>query len=62
MVCGFGLDAAHLPAGCPVTPLADFDAAMTAAGLEPEARFAGWDRAPFAPGGGYVVAVHRPAG
>ncbi|GAB3791239.1 class I SAM-dependent methyltransferase [Nocardioides ungokensis] len=61
VVCGFGLDAAHLPAGCPVTPLADFDDAMAAAGLEQEARFSGWDRAPFDPASGYVVAVHRPA-
>ena len=62
VVCGFGLDAAHLPAGCPVTPLADFEEAMTAAGLRLEARYAGWDGAPYEPGGGYVVAVHRPAG
>ena len=62
VVCGFGLDAAHLPAGCPVTPLADFDDAMTSAGLRLEARYAGWDGSPYEPGGGYVVAVHRPAG
>lgn len=62
VVCGFGLDAGHLPAGCPVTPLADFDDAMTAAGLRLEARYAGWDGAPYEPGGGYAVAVHRPAG
>jgi hypothetical protein len=61
VVCGFGLDAAHLPAGCPVTPLADFEDAMAAAGLRLESRFSGWDRAPFDPSAGYVVAVHRPA-
>jgi len=61
VVCGFGLDAAHLPPGCPVTPLADFDDAMTAAGLSLESRFSGWDRVPFDPSAGYVVAVHRPA-
>jgi 2-polyprenyl-3-methyl-5-hydroxy-6-metoxy-1,4-benzoquinol methylase len=60
VVCGFGLDAAHLPAGCPVTPLADFDAAMAAAGLEPVVRWSGWDRAAFDPAAGYVVAEHRP--
>ena len=61
VVCGFGLDAAHLPPGCPVTPLADFDDAMTAAGLSLESRWSGWDRVPFDPSAGYVVAVHRPA-
>ena len=29
LVCGFGLDAAHLPRGCPVTPLEDVDAASS---------------------------------
>jgi len=62
VVCGFGLDAGHLPAGCPVTPLADFEDAMTAAGLRLEAKYAGWDGAPYEPGGGYAVAVHRPVG
>ncbi len=60
VVCGFGLDAAHLPAGCPVTPLADLDAAMGAAGMEPVARWSGWDRAPFDEATGYVVAAHAP--
>ena len=62
VVCGFGLDAAHLPPGCPVTPLGEYEDAMTAAGLRLEARYSGWDRAAYEPGGGYVVAVHRPAG
>ena len=34
-MAGFGLDADHLPKGCPVTPLADVEAAFAAAGLEP---------------------------
>lgn len=59
LVCGFGLDAAHLPGDCPVTPLADVDAAFAAAGLAPVARFAGWDRAAYDDGDGYVVTVHR---
>lgn len=59
VVCGFGLDADHLPPGCPVTPLADVDEAMAAAGLVPEERYAGWDAAPFDPTDGYVVTVHR---
>ena len=60
LVCGFGLDAAHLPGGCPVTPLADVDAAFEAAGLEPVDRFSTWDRAPYDENAGYVVTVHRP--
>nr|WP_179665826.1 class I SAM-dependent methyltransferase [Nocardioides panaciterrulae] len=59
VVCGFGLDAAHLPAGCPVTPLADFEAAIRPAGLEPAARWSGWDRSSFEETGGYVVTEDR---
>jgi SAM-dependent methyltransferase len=58
VVCGFGLDAEHLPGDCPVTPLAAVDEAFAAAGLERQERFATWDRAPY-DGGGYVVTVHR---
>jgi SAM-dependent methyltransferase len=57
LVAGFGLDAAHLPRGCPVTPLADYDAA--AADLIPVDRFSTWQASPFDPAAGYVVAVHR---
>jgi SAM-dependent methyltransferase len=59
LVCGFGLDDAHLPRGCPATPLADVEAAFAAAGLEPLARFSTWDRAPFDEKSGYVVTVDR---
>jgi SAM-dependent methyltransferase len=62
LVAGFGLDAAHLPRGCPVTPLADYDDACAHAGLQPESRFATWDTEPFRDGSGYVVAVHRRPG
>ncbi|WP_193612810.1 class I SAM-dependent methyltransferase [Nocardioides lijunqiniae] len=58
VVCGFGLDADHLPGDCPVTPLPDVDEAFAAAGLVPEERLATWDRAPY-DDGGYVVTVHR---
>lgn len=61
LVCGFGLDAAHLPDGCPVTPLVDVDAAMEAAGLEPVERFSSWERAAFDDAAGYVVTVHTTA-
>lgn len=60
VVCGFGLDAAHLPGDCPVTPLTDVDAAFAAAGLVAGDRFATWDGAPY-DGGGYVVTVHTRA-
>ena len=59
LVAGFGLDAAHLPRGCPVTPLADYVAAAEAAGLEPVDRFSTWQAAPFDEAEGYVVTVHR---
>ena len=59
LVCGFGLDDAHLPRGCPATPLADVEAAFAAAGLEPLARFSTWDRAPYDEKCGYVVTVDR---
>lgn len=61
VVCGFGLDAAHLPGDCPVTPLEDFEAAMTAAGLTAVDRYGTWDGDPFDSQGGYVVTVHRRA-
>ena len=59
LVCGFGLDADHLPGDCPATPLVDVDAAFAAAGLEPLARFSTWDRAPYDETAGYVVTVDR---
>jgi SAM-dependent methyltransferase len=59
LVCGFGLDRAHLPRGCPVTPLTDFEDHCSAAGLQAHDRFGTWDRAPFNPADGYVVTVHR---
>lgn len=59
LICGFGLDSAHLPDGCPVTPLAEVDEAFGAAGLEPVARLSTWDRAPYDENAGYVVTVDR---
>ncbi|CAN5443828.1 class I SAM-dependent methyltransferase [soil metagenome] len=59
LVAGFGLDAAHLPRGCPVTPVEEYDAAATAAGLERVDRFSTWDAAPFDATAGYAVSVHR---
>ena len=60
LVCGFGLDAAHLPGDCPVTPLAEVDEAFEAVGLVPVERWSSWDRAPYDESAGYVVTVHAP--
>lgn len=59
VVAGFGIDPADLPAGLPVTELAEYDAAAAAAGLEQVGRYAGWDREPFTPEATYAVSVHR---
>jgi len=58
LVCGFGLDAQHLPAGCPPTPLAAYDAAMSQARFAIRDRWSTWDGAPFAEGNGYAVTLH----
>lgn len=58
LIAGFGLDAAHLPRGCPVTPLTSYESACVAAELMPQARFGTWDATPFADDG-YAVTVHR---
>jgi SAM-dependent methyltransferase len=62
LVCGFGLDEAHLPAGCPITPLSEVNRAMTAAGLREVELWSTWDREPFAPASGYAVTVHTVRG
>ena len=59
LVTGFGLDPAHLPRGCPVTPLEEYDDQADAAGLARTHRFGTWQADPFDPVGGYVVNVHR---
>ena len=59
LVCGFGLDADHLPGECPATPFEDVEAALAAVGLAPVARFSTWDRAPYDETSGYVVTVDR---
>lgn len=58
VVCGFGLDAAHLPGDCPPTALADVDAAFGVLGLDPVMRYSTWDGHAFDPGDGYVVALY----
>lgn len=59
LVAGFGLDPAHLPVGCPVTRLTEYDDACAVNGLDLVERFSAWDRQPFLEGGGYAVSVHR---
>ncbi|MGN6131544.1 MAG: class I SAM-dependent methyltransferase [Nocardioidaceae bacterium] len=59
LVAGFGLDAAHLPPGCPVTTLQEYDAAASAAGLALADRFGTWERTPYDPAEGYAVSLHR---
>jgi len=57
LVAGFGLDTAHLPAGCPVTPATDYLAACAAAGLTERGRYGSWDGT--GEPDGYLVSVHR---
>jgi SAM-dependent methyltransferase len=61
LVAGFGLDLAHLPPGCPVTTLEEYDAAADSAGLVLADRLGTWDGEPFRESVGYAVSVHRPA-
>jgi SAM-dependent methyltransferase len=60
LVCGYGLDRAHLPSGAREVPFADFDAACAAAGLRLLSHHAGWDGAAY-DGGGYSLSVHGHA-
>lgn len=62
LVSGFGFDHAHLPPGCPVTPVEEYDVQADAAGLPRTHRFGTWGAEPFDPSGGYVVSVHRKGG
>lgn len=59
VVAGFGLDVWHLPDGCPVTSIEDYDRACAAAGLAKVERHSTWEGGVWGPGAGYVVAVHR---
>jgi SAM-dependent methyltransferase len=61
LVTGFGLDRAHLPPGCPVTPLEEYDGVADAAGLTLTNRYSTWDAEPFVASGGYAVNVHARA-
>jgi len=58
LVAGFALGDA-VPEGAATVDLRTYDRLATAAGLSYIARYAGWDRTPFVPGGDYAVSVHR---
>lgn len=58
VVAGFGLDPAHLPPRCPVTPIGEYDEACRVAGLSLRARYSTWDAAPFDEAERYAVSVH----
>lgn len=58
IVVGFGLDADHLPPGCPVTLLADADAAFGLDGMNPVARYSSWEHHAWEPGDGYAVTIY----
>lgn len=58
LVCGFGLDVAHLPLDHVPVTLDAYDAWCAEVGLVLVDRFATWEGAPF-DGGGYHVSVHR---
>ena len=58
LVAGFSLGEA-VPEGAAPVGLRAYDRLATSAGLSYIARYADWDRTPFAPGGDYAVSVHR---
>ena len=58
LVCGFGIDADHLPGDCPVTPLADVDTAFSVLGLEAVVRYGTWEHHAFDPAEGYAVTLY----
>ena len=62
LVCGFGTDADHVPAGCPVVPPSAFESATESAGLVERARSGTWDGDPYDAADGYLVTVHGLVG
>jgi len=58
VVCGYGLDAAHLPGDCPPTTLDDVDAAFGVLGLDAVVRYSTWDGHAFEPTDGYAVTLY----
>src|SRR5690606_33465644 len=60
LLCGFGLDVAHLPLDHVPVTLEQYDGWCADAGLVLAERCATWEGAPF-DGGGYHVSLHRRA-
>lgn len=58
IVCGYGLDAAHLPGDCPPTDLAEVDAAFGALGLDAVMRYGTWGGDAFDPADGYAITLY----
>lgn len=58
LLCGFGLDVAHLPLDHVPVTLDQYDRWCAEAGLVLAERYATWEGAPF-DDGGYHVSVHR---
>lgn len=58
VVCGYGLDAAHLPGDCPPTALNDVDAAFGVLGLDALMRYSTWDGHEFEPTDGYAITLY----
>jgi SAM-dependent methyltransferase len=58
VVCGYGLDAAHLPGDCPPTALDDVDAAFGVLGLDAVLRYGTWDGHEFDPADGYAITLY----
>jgi SAM-dependent methyltransferase len=58
IVCGYGLDADHLPGNCPPTALADVDAAFGVLGLDAVMRYGTWDRHALDLAEGYAVTLY----
>jgi SAM-dependent methyltransferase len=58
IVCGYGLDAGHLPGDCPPTALNDVDAAFGVLGLDAVMRYGTWDGHAFEPGDGYAITLY----
>ncbi|QWF22618.1 class I SAM-dependent methyltransferase [Nocardioides sp. LMS-CY] len=58
VVCGYGLDAAHLPGDCPPTDLAEVDAAFGVLGLDAVMRYGTWGGDAFDPVAGYAITLY----
>jgi SAM-dependent methyltransferase len=58
IVCGYGLDADHLPGDCPPTALNDVDAAFGVLGLDAVMRYSTWEGHEFDPTDGYAITLY----